>query len=70
MTVTEEFVFDSEQLATFDHEVTTAGDAHRLATCGAVERFGHGRSPVDHDRLPVLVCDGETTDVKRLEPVG
>ena len=46
-----------------------AGEAHRLAPGGPVERLGDGSPPVDHDRLALLVGDGQATDVE-LSSVG
>ena len=44
-------------------------EAHRLATGGPVEGLGHRRPPVDHDRIGVLVGDGEPADVEALDAV-
>ena len=70
VTLAEELVFDAEQISTLDDEVAAAGEPHRVTSGGPVERLGHRRSPVDDNRLAVLVGDGETPDVERLELVG
>ena len=57
-----------EQVAALDREVAAAGEAHRVAARGAVERLGDRCPPVDHDRLGVLVGDGQAPDVEALQP--
>ena len=64
----EQFIFDPEQRAALDGEVTTTNESHRLATRRSIERLGHWRAPVDDDRLSIEVRDRETTDVETLEP--
>ena len=54
-------------VAPLDREVAAAGEAHRVAACGAVERLGDRRPPVDHDRLGVLVGDRQAADVEPLQ---
>ncbi len=66
----EQLVFDAEQLLALDGEMPAPGDAHRIATGGAVERFGDGCPPVDHDGLAVFVGHRQPADVEALEPVG
>ena len=66
VTFTEQFVFDTEQLRTFDHEVTTPSQAHGLTTGGSVERLGHRGAPVHHDRVAILVGHGQAADVEAL----
>ena len=46
----EQLVLDAEQLAALDGEVPAAGQAHRVAAGGAVERLGDRRPPVDDHR--------------------
>ena len=62
----EQLVLDAEQLAALDGEVAAAGQAHRVAPGGPVERLGDRRPPVDHDRLAVLVGHGQPADVEAL----
>ena len=50
-----DIVLEAEHLAALHGEVAAAGEAHRVATRGPVERLGDRRPPVDHDRLAVLV---------------
>ncbi len=57
------------ELPALQREVTAAGEAHRSAAGGAVERLGHRRPPVDDDRLLTLVGDREPADVEGLEGV-
>src|SRR5690606_28612059 len=59
----EELVLDAEQRAAPGGEVAAPRQAHGLTAGGSVEGFGHGRPPVDDDRVPVLVGDGDPTDV-------
>ncbi len=66
----EELVLDVEELSALDGEVAAPGQAHRVAAGGAVEGLGHGRPPVDHDRLALLVGHGQAPDVERLDAVG
>ena len=47
-------------------EVAAAGQAHRLAAGGPVERLGDRRPPVDDHRLLVLVGHREAADVEGL----
>ena len=61
--VAEVLVLDAEQLAPAGGEVAAAIETHRRATGGSVERFGHGRPPVDDDGLLALVGHGEAADV-------
>ena len=63
----EQLVLEPEQLAALDGEVAAAGEAHRLTAGRPVERLGDRRPPVDHDRLAVLVGDGEAADVEALD---
>ena len=67
MALAEQLVLDAEQVAALDGEVTAAGEAHRLAPRGAVERFGDRRPPVDHDRFGIRVGDSEPADVEALQ---
>ena len=53
MALAEQLVLDPEQLLALDGEVAAAGEAHRLAAGGPVERLGDRRPPVDHDRFAV-----------------
>ena len=62
-----EFVFDAEQVAPLNGEVTTARQAHRFATSGPVKRLGHRRAPIDHDGFAIVVGNSQTTDVKTLD---
>ena len=45
-------------------EVASAHDAHGVVGQRPVERLGRGRAPVDHERVAVLVSDGQATDVE------
>lgn len=49
------------------HEMTPAGQAHRVATRGSIERLGHRRTPVDHHGFAVLVCNRQATDMEALD---
>ena len=51
---------------TFDDEVPSTREPHRLTTGGAIEGFGHRSAPVDDDGLAALVGHGETADVEAL----
>ena len=66
----EQLVFQTQQCAPLHREVAAPGEAHRLAAGGPVERLGDGSTPVDDDRLALLVGDRQATDVERLQPVG
>ena len=66
MTLAEQLVLQAEDGAALDGEVAAAEEAHRLPSSGAVERLGHGRSPVDDDRFRVLIGDRQPTDVEAL----
>ena len=66
----EEFVFDTEQLATLDGKVTSTSEPHRLATRRSIERLGYRRAPVDHHWFALLVGDGQTTDVETLDALA
>ena len=66
MTIAEEFIFDTEQVATLHCEMAATGEAHRLAPSGAIERLGHGCTPIDYDGLAVVVGHCETADVEAL----
>jgi hypothetical protein len=66
MTVSEEFIFDTEQVATLHCEVTTTGESHRLAPSGAIERLGNWCTPIDNHRLAIVIGYCETADVEAL----
>ena len=66
----EQLVLQPQQGAALHGEVPAAGEAHRLAAGGPVERLGDGCPPVDDDRFALLVGDRQAADVERLEPVG
>ncbi len=70
MALAEQLVLEAQQLATVHGEVAAAGEAHRLAPGGPVERLGDRCSPVDDDRLALVVGDGQPADVEALEAVG
>ena len=59
----EQLVLDVEERAAPGGEVAAAGQAHRLAAGGPVERLGHRGPPVDDDRLLVLVGHRQAPDV-------
>ena len=66
VSLAEQFVLDPEQGGTLDHEVSAAGQTHGLAAGGTVEGFGDRCSPVDNDRVAVLVGHRQTADVEAL----
>ena len=68
--VAEQLVFQPQQRSALHGEVAAAGEAHRLAAGGPVERLGDGCPPVDDDWLALLVGDRQPADVERLEAVG
>ena len=70
MALAEQLVLEAEELAALHREVAPPQQAHRLAPGGAVERLGDRCPPVDHDRVAVLVGDGEPADVEALDRVG
>ena len=70
MAVAEQLVFQPEQRAALHGEVPAAGEAHRLAARGPVERLGDGGPPVDDDRLALLVGDRQSADVEGLQAIG
>ena len=43
--------------------MTSARETEWFDAGGAIERFGDGRAPVDHQRIERFVRDGESTDV-------
>ena len=51
----EKFVLDVEQVPAFGEEMPTAAQAHGMGARGPVERFGHRRPPVHHQRFVVGV---------------
>ena len=51
----EKFVLDVEQVPAFGEEMPTAAQAHGVGARGPVERFGHRRPPVHHQRFVVGV---------------
>ena len=67
VTLAEQLVLDAEQRASFDGEVSSAHEPHRLATSGTIERLGNRGSPVDDHRFPIEVGDGKSPDVEALE---
>ena len=67
MAGTEQLVFDPEQVATFDGEMATTSEPHRLTTGGPIERFGNRCPPVDNDRFGIIGGNRQPTDVVTLE---
>ena len=57
-------------VAALHGEVAAAGEAHRVAAGGPVERLGDRGPPVDDDRLAVLVGHGQAADVEALDGLG
>jgi len=68
--VTEQFVFDPEEIAALDDEMAPPRKTHRLAPGRSVERLRDRSTPVDHHRLAILVCDRKAADVERFGLVG
>ncbi len=60
----EDFVLQPDELAVSPTEVASAHDAHGVLGQGPVERLGGRRTPVDDERVAVLVSDRHATDVE------
>ena len=60
----EHLVVEADELAALaGDEVAAPDDVHRLDRGGPVERLGHRRPPVDHQRRVLLVLHGDPADV-------
>jgi hypothetical protein len=70
VSVTEQLVFETKELASLYRKVPTSGETHRFATCRAIKRLGNRGTPVDDDRFAQLIGNGEATDVEALDLVG
>ncbi len=46
-----------------DRHVTTTRESEWFDTRGAVERLGDGCTPVDDERIELVIGDGQSTDV-------
>ena len=67
MTFTEKFIFDSEQLVGLHNEVTTTRQVHGLATSRTIKGFSDWCTPVNDNRLTLLIRNGKTTNMETFE---
>ena len=68
--IDEVLVFEAEHGTPAHGQVAAAGQALGVEPGGPVERLGHRRPPVHHQRLVVGTGDGQTSDVERLPQAG
>ena len=62
----EPLVLDADHGASLEGQVAPQHETERVATGRPVERLGHRRPPVDHQRFVVGTVDGQPTDVEGL----
>ena len=61
-----ELVFNGHELSAFHHEVPTAHELHRFATCRPIKRLGNWCTPIDNQLVAVRIRHRQPTDVKSL----
>ena len=67
MSFTEQLIFDAQQLLTIDSKVATSRKAHRLTASCAIKRLRNWSTPIDYDRLAMLVGNSKPADVKTFD---